>query len=50
MTGEERVAFAAALARKRQRFAFPSEFNAGLVKFKQHLKNKRKNKALPKAA
>jgi hypothetical protein len=40
-TDAERVAFADALARKRQRFAFPNRFNAGLDKFKDRLKKKR---------
>jgi hypothetical protein len=41
-TDEDRVAFADALARKRQRFAFPDGFNTGLDKFKERLKEKRK--------
>jgi hypothetical protein len=40
-TDDEKVSFAAALARKRQRFAFPQGFNAGLVKFKRRLKENR---------
>ena len=40
-TDEERVAFADALARKRQRFAFPNGFNRGLVRFRRRLKEKR---------
>jgi len=37
-TDRERVTFAEALARKRQRFAFPDEFNNGLSRFKDRLK------------
>lgn len=43
LTDDEVVAFAAALARKRQRFAFPDGFNSGLAKFKDRLKGRRKN-------
>lgn len=39
-TDEERVAFAAALARKRHRFAFPNGFNTGLRKFRDNIKDK----------
>jgi hypothetical protein len=42
-TDDEVVAFAAALARKRQRFAFPDGFNAGLAAFKDRLRGKRKS-------
>jgi hypothetical protein len=45
-TDDERIAFAAALVRKRQRFAFPSEFNVGLVKFYERLKTKRKKHSI----
>lgn len=37
-TDRERSTFAAALARKRGRFAFPDEFNRGLSKFRDRLK------------
>jgi hypothetical protein len=40
-TDDERIAFAGALARKRQRFAFPDGFNTGLAKFKRRLKENR---------
>jgi hypothetical protein len=40
ITDPERVDFADALARKRQRFAFPDSFNAGLAKFRDRLKEK----------
>jgi hypothetical protein len=45
-TDEERVAFADALARKRQRFAFPTEFNRGMVKFKNRLKDRKKKNSV----
>jgi hypothetical protein len=41
VTDDERVTFAAALARKRQRFAFPEGFNTGLAKFKRRLRENR---------
>lgn len=37
-TDRERATFAEALARKRRRFAFPDEFNAGLRKFRDRLR------------
>jgi hypothetical protein len=37
-TDRERATFAEALARKRGRFAFPDEFNAGLNRFRQRLR------------
>lgn len=37
-TDRERATFAEALARKRGRFAFPDEFNAGLNRFKERLR------------
>jgi hypothetical protein len=40
ITDQDRVDFADALARKRQRFAFPDIFNAGLTKFRNRLKEK----------
>jgi hypothetical protein len=46
---QERVDFADALARKRQRFAFPDSFNAGLVKFRDRLKEK-EGKASPEGS
>lgn len=49
ITDAERVDFADALARKRQRFAFPDSFNAGLTKFRDHLKGK-EGKASPEGA
>ena len=45
-TDVERRDFADALARKRQRFAFPDSFNAGLAKFRDRLKEK-EGKASP---
>ncbi len=39
-TDAERAAFAAALARKRQRFAFPDGFNDGLKRFRDRIKEK----------
>lgn len=39
-TDMERVTFANALARKRQRFAFPDGFNAALRKFRNNIKDK----------
>jgi hypothetical protein len=48
-TDAERVDFADALARKRQRFAFPDSFNAGLAKFRDRLKDK-EGKASPEGA
>ena len=39
-TDQERVTFAAALARKRHRFAFPNGFNTGLRKFRDNIKDK----------
>jgi hypothetical protein len=39
-TDEERVAFANALARKRQRFAFPDGFNTGLRKFRDRIRDR----------
>jgi hypothetical protein len=49
MTDAERVDFADALARKRQRFALPDSFNAGLAKFRDRLKEK-EGKASPEGA
>jgi hypothetical protein len=40
ITDQDRVDFADALARKRQRFAFPDIFNAGLTKFRNRIKEK----------
>lgn len=37
-TDRERATFAEALARKRRRFAFPDEFNAGLKRFRDRIK------------
>lgn len=37
---DERVAFAEALARKRQRFAFPDGFNTGLRRFRDRIRDK----------
>ena len=37
-TDRERATFAEALARKRRRFAFPDEFNAGLKRFRERIK------------
>jgi hypothetical protein len=37
-TDRERATFAEALARKRRRFAFPDEFNAGLKRFQHRIK------------
>jgi hypothetical protein len=48
-TDVERREFADALARKRQRFAFPDSFNAGLAKFRDRLKDK-EGKASPEGA
>jgi hypothetical protein len=48
-TDAEQVDFADALARKRQRFAFPDSFNAGLEKFRDRLKEK-EGKASPEGA
>jgi hypothetical protein len=49
MTDQERGDFAEALARKRQRFAFPDSFNAGLTKFRDRLKEK-EGKASPEGS
>jgi hypothetical protein len=45
-TDDERVDFAEALARKRQRFAFPNGFNLCLKKFRDRIKSK-EGKATP---
>jgi hypothetical protein len=45
-TDPERSAFAEALARKRQRFAFPDGFNTGLRKFRDRIKRS-EGKATP---
>ena len=39
-TDSERATFANALARKRQRFAFPDGFNAGLKRFRNRIRDK----------
>jgi hypothetical protein len=49
ITDQDRVDFADALARKRQRFAFPDIFNAGLTKFRDRLKEK-EGKVSPEGA
>jgi len=48
-TDVERRDFADALARKRQRFAFPDSFNAGLANFRDRLKEK-EGKASPEGS
>jgi hypothetical protein len=48
-TDVERRDFSDALARKRQRFAFPDSFNAGLEKFRDRLKDK-EGKATPEGS
>jgi hypothetical protein len=49
ITDAERVKFADALARKRQRFAFLDSFNAGLARFRDRLKEK-EGKVSPEGA
>jgi hypothetical protein len=48
-TDQECADFAAALARKRQRFAFPDSFNVGLTKFRHRLREK-EGKASPEGS
>jgi hypothetical protein len=48
-TDAERVDFGDALARRRQRFAFPDSFNACLAKFRERLKEK-EGKASPEGS